>query len=156
MKTCTKCNETKAVSEFYKAKSNKDGFENKCKACKSISGKKERFKSKDRKNHMSRLHYSANRELKQAQGKVWNAANADRKAAIVGKNVRKQIVSATYDINLCIPFYEMARRLTEETGIKHEVDHIKPVSAGGLHCQTNLQVLTKIENMKKGSKWTSI
>jgi len=46
--------------------------------------------------------------------------------------------------------------LTKETGILHEVDHIKPIAAGGLHCQTNLQVLTKAENMKKGSKWNSI
>ena len=48
-------------------------------------------------------------------------------------------------------FYVEAKRLSVETGIKHEVDHILPISKGGLHHQDNLQVLPWIENRKKGS-----
>ena len=48
--------------------------------------------------------------------------------------------------------YEDAKRLTEETGIKHEVDHIWPLSKGGPHLPWNLQVLTKEENRTKGAK----
>lgn len=33
-----------------------------------------------------------------------------------------------------------------------EVDHIIPISRGGLHHISNLQYLTKIDNMKKGNK----
>lgn len=33
MKTCTKCNETKELSNFYKAKNNLDGHRNDCKEC---------------------------------------------------------------------------------------------------------------------------
>ena len=33
-----------------------------------------------------------------------------------------------------------------------EVDHIVPISKGGLHHQNNLQYLTKEENQKKGNK----
>jgi len=57
------------------------------------------------------------------------------------------------DNKLIKVFYEEAQRLTEETGIIHNVDHIKPVSKGGLHHQDNLQVITKTENLKKGSKY---
>jgi 5-methylcytosine-specific restriction endonuclease McrA len=49
-------------------------------------------------------------------------------------------------------FYKEAERLTEETGIIHHVDHIIPISKGGLHHQDNLQVLTKKENLSKGNK----
>lgn len=49
-------------------------------------------------------------------------------------------------------FYKEAERLTEETGIVHHVDHIIPISKGGIHHQDNLQVLTKKENLSKGNK----
>ena len=48
--------------------------------------------------------------------------------------------------------YLEARRLTNETGIKHEVDHIIPLNhtlVCGLHCQQNLQILTKQQNQHK-------
>ena len=35
-----------------------------------------------------------------------------------------------------------------ETGIKHEVDHIWPLSKGGPHLPWNLQVLTKEDGTK--------
>jgi hypothetical protein len=49
-------------------------------------------------------------------------------------------------------FYKEARRLTVETGIKYEVDHIMPLSKGGLHAPSNLQVITAEENRKKAAK----
>ena len=36
--------------------------------------------------------------------------------------------------------------------VGHEVDHIIPISKGGLHTMSNLQYLTMSENRKKGSK----
>lgn len=35
----------------------------------------------------------------------------------------------------------------------HEVDHIKPISKGGLHHQDNLQYLTVVANRSKGNKY---
>ena len=54
--------------------------------------------------------------------------------------------------NIILDLYTTARQLTEDTGVKHEVDHIIPVSKGGLHHPDNLQILTKYENQSKGNR----
>lgn len=43
-----------------------------------------------------------------------------------------------------------------ETGIKHHVDHIIPLKLGGKHTASNKQVLTAIENLKKGASLTRL
>ena len=48
--------------------------------------------------------------------------------------------------------YKECYRITKETGIPHEVDHIIPVSKGGLHHEDNLQILTRNENRRKSNK----
>lgn len=49
--------------------------------------------------------------------------------------------------------YDKARSLTEASGVEHHVDHIKPVSKGGLHVPENLQILVAKENLVKSNKW---
>ena len=48
--------------------------------------------------------------------------------------------------------YAESQFLTEVTGIKHHVDHIIPLSKGGMHHPDNLQILTATENLKKGAR----
>ena len=48
--------------------------------------------------------------------------------------------------------YAAACYLTKATGIAYEVDHIQPISEGGLHHPDNLQILTAQANRKK---WAS-
>ena len=49
-------------------------------------------------------------------------------------------------------FYKIADRVSRCTGIKHAVDHIVPLIAGGSHCHRNLQVLPFSLNSRKGAK----
>ncbi|MFP5434219.1 MAG: HNH endonuclease signature motif containing protein [Alphaproteobacteria bacterium] len=51
--------------------------------------------------------------------------------------------------------YAEAALLTDTTGVRHEVDHIYPLQGKfvcGLHCEANLQILTKTENIRKHNR----
>lgn len=51
--------------------------------------------------------------------------------------------------------YLEAKRLTRETGIRHEVDHFYPLrgkNSCGLHVEYNLRIITGAENRKKFNK----
>lgn len=57
-------------------------------------------------------------------------------------------------------FYEEAARMTKKTGIEYTVDHIVPLKGqrygvSGLHCEFNLQILTRSENARKGNRFNS-
>lgn len=47
--------------------------------------------------------------------------------------------------------YAKAKKITQETGVQHHVDHIRPLAAGGVHHPRNLRVVTAKENLSKGS-----
>lgn len=57
------------------------------------------------------------------------------------------------DLNKEQQVYIECERLTKETGIKHHVDHIMPLSLGGDHVWWNLQILTAEENLGKNNKF---
>lgn len=54
-------------------------------------------------------------------------------------------------------FYVQAVLMEKETGISYDVDHIIPLNGenvSGLHVHTNLQIVTRRENVKKRNKFT--
>lgn len=90
----------------------------------------------------SKRHYAANKSLYLA--KWWERHCLKRKATPKWAN-RKAMHA----------FYAEAKRLTDETGIPHEVDHIIPLKGErvcGLHVENNLRVTTLAINRKKRNR----
>ena len=48
--------------------------------------------------------------------------------------------------------YAEAIRLEDLTGVAHDVDHVTPLSRGGLHLAANMRVTTAHANRSKGAK----
>ena len=71
MKTCTKCNQSKALTEFNKRSASRDGLTSRCKVCKKADKKK---------------WYQNNREKDNAYSKKWHQNNLEKARASVRKS----------------------------------------------------------------------
>jgi hypothetical protein len=139
-KWCRACNEVKAVAEFNKAAHKKDGLGTYCRQC--SAEKQKRFFSADPKRTLEyqRRYINGNRSRV-------NAHNAVRKLWR-----RKLCVPPWADLQAIMAIYLEAERLTKQTGVPHEVDHIIPLKhplVCGLHVASNLRVITEAENVRK-------
>ena len=79
-----------------------------------------------------------------------------RQWAIEKQKRTKRATPIWADKNNIRAIYEEAIALTLSTGIKHEVDHIVPLTnklVCGLHVEHNLQVVTFSENRSKSNKF---
>ncbi len=107
------------------------------------------------------------RNLKTFQGNLCAAGHDGERLAkngecvvcrAVDKTIRGAMKRGAYPENLTpeereeiVAIYAQSRRITEESGIDHHVDHRVPLAAGGRHHPSNLQIITANENLKKGA-----
>lgn len=88
--------------------------------------------------------------------KLWSQRNRDKNNAKSAKRraFKKQAIATWADLKEIKKIYEECARLTRETGVPHEVDHIFPLQSEymcGLHVENNLQILTLTANREKGN-----
>lgn len=93
--------------------------------------------------------------------KKWSQNNKGRKNAsdMKRKAAKIQRTPKWADLEKIKLFYIEAHRLTIETGIPYEVDHIIPLqgeNVSGLHVHNNLQIILRSKNRSKKNKYNDI
>lgn len=171
MRTCTKCNETKALSDFNKNRVIPGGYERRCKSCRRA---------------WYRAKYRADPEATWTKSREWHRANRDKvlvaRAAHAHKHVERKarwqrenparvalkdrrrrrglrnrtpIWLTPLHLTCMNVIYDTARHITDATGVRHVVDHIYPLqgeTVSGLHVPENLQILSNTENLRKKNR----
>lgn len=90
-------------------------------------------------------------------GRKWAANNkGQRLASVRARQLAKRLRTPPWaDLDQISAVYREAARLTQETGVPHEVDHVIPLQGelvSGLHVSSNLQILHRSANRSKGAK----
>ena len=176
VKTCTKCKEEKPLEFFSKKTSARDGLMSDCKACDAARCKAYRDANKEKKAASDRAwneankekaaankkaYWEANKEKAAASTKAWKDANPHKCLATTAKyRARKYNALPSWysqkHHNQIIGIYEERDRITQATGVMHEVDHILPINGdtvSGFHIPGNLQIIPRTENRSKGNKY---
>lgn len=168
VKLCSDCKSEKPFSAFTKRVASPDSLSHRCRGCNGDSA--DRWRQRNPGAHVR--WYQQNREARSAAFREWREANKSRLAdsyaawarknkhivnSIVARRIAAKLMATPLwaDEAAIRSFYRQAAALTEETGVRHEVDHIYPLQGKtvcGLHCEANLQILTKTENLQKGNK----
>ena len=81
MKTCSKCDEAKALTEFYKSKKGRDGLRGACKSCHKASKKAYREANLEKVKAREKAYREANPEKIKARSKAYREANPERDKA---------------------------------------------------------------------------
>jgi hypothetical protein len=124
----------------------------------------------------NRTHYYANQSTYTQYKQEWRENNRDKisqtvkayrnknlfvsrvKEAIhssIRRALKTQATPLWANIQDIENIYLMCQQKTMETGIEYHVDHIIPLKGKlvtGLHCESNLRIITKSENCRKSNK----
>jgi len=124
-----------------------------------VQQQKYRDDNRDHINERMRASRINNPELFSIQSKKYYYANKEvyRQNAVRRRLIVKAATPKWADFSKMRQIYKQAHQLTEDTGIAYEVDHIVPLNnllVCGLHCDTNLQILTADANRHKGNHYS--
>lgn len=172
MKCCSSCKEERPLSEFPVRRASQDGLGYICKPCVLVKSRawraanRERHrqsvldwqkKNKERVNKRCKEWRDRNKDRRAEVCRAWNSRNQDKRAEAVARRRAKIFTPVWADKKQIAGFYQLAKKLERETGVKHHVDHIVPLNSElvcGLHVAANLQVIPARENvLKRNLAW---
>lgn len=155
MKTCSKCKQTKPVTEFYRKQDSRDGRAPYCREC--VKRAASEYLKADRAAAAARVQDWRQRNPERAAKHRATFFQAHRAWIYSERAARRQRMRARvpwFDQKLVRSYYRMAQALRRQ-GIDVHVDHIVPLKAKdacGLHVQTNLALAYGVENLRKGTR----
>lgn len=162
-KYCSKCSTVKSLIEFSSNKNVWDGKTAYCSLCVNAESYKWNAGNTEKRKQVVKQYAQTHKEVGAKAGNKYRLANLDKDAAKTAKR-RAAKLQATpkwlteTDYLAILKFYNEAKRLEKETGIKYHVDHIVPlqgVNVCGLHVPWNLQVIPATDNIRKHNTWLS-
>jgi hypothetical protein len=159
----------KAQKKAY-YESNKEAIKERVKAYKEANKEKRKAweeANKEKRKAQRKARYEANKEKIKVQAKAWYEVNKEKRKEY--KQANKEKINVTNANRRALKFratiyltatdkkeienlYKLAQDKTKETGFGWHVDHIIPLTKGGLHKPTNLQVVPASWNLAKGNK----
>lgn len=112
--------------------------------------------SKSKQKERSKRHYAENKDKHKELSKLWKSKNIHIIYANNQKrrSLKKQAIPKWSDLDAIKQIYADSILISNMTGIKHHVDHIVPLNSTivcGLHCESNLRIITASENLEKGN-----
>jgi hypothetical protein len=172
MKHCSVCLEVKPLIAFHIDRDKPLGRASRCKDCGRAYMKKYYASHQDAIKARAARWYVANYDRAQVANAMWAIRNRDKAREIKNKwqklngdyrneslvRRRRAKGSATpkwADKAAMRELYKLARHLSDETGVKHHVDHIVPLQSKivcGLHVEHNLRVIPWMENVLKHNR----
>lgn len=172
MKQCSKCKETQELTQFCKDKHKTDGLSSACKSCRVKSTSRWQKANADKVREYQNRWQADNLDKCTGYTRAYREKHSERFATAQAKyraeNPEKiNAWSAKYRANRneatpswltaehyqeISEYYQVAAMLSTVTDISYHVDHIQPLSKGGLHVPWNLDVITARENCKKGNR----
>lgn len=175
MRVCRICKTEKAITEFGKHGTYKDGIDTMCKPCLRTYRKNLWVADPERHRNYGKKYKAANKELIAERNKKYvEECREVRKATMRNYRQKTKDVQAEYvrrrqaakmqrtpkwltedDIWMMREAYKLAKLRTKLFGFSWHVDHILPLQGdvvSGLHVPTNLQVIPWLDNVKKHNK----
>lgn len=173
MKTCARCKEQKELICFQKNRSNKDGLQKRCTACR----KTHMLTKIDQKTQYDKKHYALNRYNRLYKSKQYYSHNVEKKCEYdviyrkensykrtswnakrkAAKKQRTPKWLTREHLAQIEAIYALAKQTQNLFDEPFEVDHIVPLqgeNVSGLHVPWNLQVLPAYLNRAKHNKFT--
>jgi hypothetical protein len=139
-KICSTCKTKKPLDDFKKAKVNRDGHSSWCKKCWSIY-----------------VIINQNKIKKNANNKKWGASEKGRITRKLAKEIRRanetnSKIILTQEERKYIKWLHEKTRIMRSVGFDVHLDHIIPISKGGLHVPMNLQIIPAEDNLRKNNR----